>query len=102
LFLVKLELEFGIHALTSIPVLMFSKTNTLQLKEMVWLFLLRKYWICFVFFRKRYNSKTVKVVFLMLGDDEPWLRTNFEGLEDAAFPQREAASTELGKIRQDI
>jgi hypothetical protein len=44
----------------------------------------------------------VKVVFLMLGDDEPWLRTNFEGLEDAAFPQREAASTELGKIRQDI
>jgi hypothetical protein len=39
--------------------------------------------------RERYNSGAVKVVFLMLSDDELWMRNNFHTWEDdVAFPQQ--------------
>ncbi len=38
--------------------------------------------------RERYNTGAVKVVFLMLSDDELWLRNNFHSWADVAFPQQ--------------
>jgi hypothetical protein len=38
--------------------------------------------------RERYNTGAVKVVFLMLSDDELWMRNNFQSCEDVAFPQQ--------------
>jgi hypothetical protein len=34
----------------------------------------------------------------MLSDDEKWLKANFGGVHDVAFPQQEAAPTDLGKV----
>jgi hypothetical protein len=38
--------------------------------------------------RERYNTGAVMVVFLMLSDDELWMRNNFKSCEDVAFPQQ--------------
>jgi hypothetical protein len=38
--------------------------------------------------REKYNNGAVKVVFLMLSDDELWMRNNFHNWADVAFPQQ--------------